>query len=405
MAVKAGEILHVADGFLVDRIQSGGVTSLNINEEVIEELGNYQNVGTIRDIPDLTFEIESFDMSTGIENILTNRAESFATGGTLLDLSTELVDISIMSPFKSSGAFTTVKSILIPHLALESLSYNFSLNDAGSLTATMRGDSLYYSPGDVYYETFNGDGIATAFTYGMGTGGVAGPTIKTVIDGTDYWVLAVEVDGVRQRQGASNDYTATSTVITFNTSPPSGTDNIEVYYAHSTAQTYGQGLHDITKPAGVKGRFVEVVVSDFGGATNRISWTGVQSATLDWRATIERDEEFNNPFIVAQDFDTPEVTGTLGLKASDATVLWDKIMQVTDLDAVTEVANATQEPPQMDVEVIVKDPADGTTLKTLIVPDAKFTVPAMQGQVGNKLETDFTFTSAGGVLEIYVGDN
>lgn len=407
MAIKGGQILHTANGFLVDRIQTAGLSSLNINEERIEELGNYEAIGTIRDIPDLTFELESYDMSTAIENILTGRDESFATGGTELGLVANYTPIDILSPFKQGPAGTNViKSLAIPALSLESLSYSFSLTDPASLSATLRGDSVFYSPGDVYRETFDGDGIVTDFTLGSGTGGTGGvgPTLKTVIDGVDYWVLGVTVDGVRQFQGATSDYTATSTVVSFNTAPASGTENVVIVYALAATQTYAQAVHDSTVPVAVRGRHIEVVVADSGGA-NPVSWTGVQSGNVDWRVTLERDEEFNNPNVVGQDFDIPEVSGSISLKPADATSLWDKIMQAAGVTAVDEVANATNDVPEMEVEVIFKDPADGTSLKTLIIPDAKFTLPSLQGNVGSKLETDFAFSSSAGTLDIYVGDD
>jgi hypothetical protein len=407
MAIKGGQILHTANGFLVDRIQTAGVSSLNINEERIEELGNYQAIGTIRDIPDLTFELESYDMSTAIENILTGRAETFSTPGTELDLVGNYTAIDVLSPFKQGPAGTSiVKSLAIPYLSLESLSYAFSLTDPASMTATLRGDSVFYSPGDVYRETWDGDAVTTDFTLGGGSGGTggAGPSLKTVIAGVDYWVLGVTVDGVRQFQGAASDYTATSTVVSFNTAPASGTDNVVIVYALAATQTYAQAVHDSTVPVAVRGRDIEVIVADSGGG-NPVSWTGVQSGSVDWRVSLERDEEFNNPNVVGQDFDIPEVSGSISLKPSDSTALWDKIMQAAGVSVTDQVANATNDVPELQVEVIFKDPADGSSLKTLIIPDAKFTLPSLQGSVGSKLETDFAYTSAGGVLEIYVGDN
>jgi len=408
MAIKGGQILHTANGFLVDRIQTAGVSSLNINEERIEELGNYLAIGTIRDIPDLSFEVETYDMSPALENILTGRDETFATGGTELGLVANYQPIDILSPFKAGPSGTSViKSIAIPALFLESLSYSFSLTDPATTSATLRGDSLFYSPGDVYREHFDGDAVTTDFTLGTdGTGGTGavGPTLKTIIDSVDYWVLGVLVDGVRQFQGATYDYTATSTVVSFNTAPAAGTENIQIVYAHGTLQTYAAGVHDSTVPIAVRGRDIEVIVSDSGGG-NPVAWTGVQSGTVDWRVSLERDEEFNNPNVVSQDFDIPEVSGSIALKPSDATGLWDKIMQAAGISAVDEVANATNDVPDLDVEIIFKDPADGATLKTLIVPDAKFTLPSLQGSVGSKLETDFAFTSESGSLEVYVEDN
>ena len=75
MAVKAGSIIHVGnDTVLVDRIQSGGPGQVNIPTEKIYELGNYQSVATIRDTPDLTFQLESYDVSTEIETMLAGAA-------------------------------------------------------------------------------------------------------------------------------------------------------------------------------------------------------------------------------------------------------------------------------------------------------------------------------------------
>ena len=405
MAIKGGQILHTVNGFLIDRIQTAGVSSLNINEERIEELGNYEAIGIIRDIPDISFEIETYDMSPALENIFTGRAEDFATGGTQLDLVAEYTAVDVLSPFKTGPAGTTIiKSIAIPYLSLESLSYSFALNDPASMTASMKGDSVFYSPGDVYRETADGDGTTVIFTYGDGTGGVVGPSLKTVIDGTDHWVLGVMVDGVRMFQGT--DYTATATALTFEvgSTPETGTDNVVIVYANATASTWLQAVHDSTVPIAIRGRDIEIIVSDFGGG-NPVSWTGIQSGSIDWRVSLERDEEFNNTQIVAQDFDIPEVSGSVSLKSVNATELWDKIMQAAGVTASDEVANATNDVPKLDVEIILKDPADGSTLKTLICPDAKFTLPALSGSVGSKLETDFAFTSESGVLEIYVGDN
>lgn len=405
MAIKGGQILHTVNGFLIDRIQTGGVNSLNINEDRIEELGNYQAIGTTRDIPDLTFELETYDMSTAIENIITGRTETFGTATTVLDLVGEYTNVDILSPYKGAGSFDVIKSIAVPFLYPESLSYSFALNDPASLTASFRGDSIFYSPGDVYRETWDGDDVTAIFTYGGGTGGVAGPSLKAVIDGVDYFALSVTVDGVKQRQGAALDYTATATAVTFNagSEPATGTANVVVVYASATVATYAQSVHTTTVPVAVKGRNVEIIVADSGGG-NPVSWTGVQSASVDWSVSLERDEEFNNPFVVGQDFDTPDVSGSISLKPSNATELFTKIMQAAGVTATDQVATASNDVLEMEVTFKIMDPADGSTLKTLVVPDAKFLLPALSGTVGSKLETDFTFTSSGGVLDVVVGD-
>lgn len=75
MAVKGGSIVHVGNGVaIIDRVQSGGPDTVNVPTEVINELGNYKSVATVRDVPDLSFSLNSFDVSTEVEQLLTKAA-------------------------------------------------------------------------------------------------------------------------------------------------------------------------------------------------------------------------------------------------------------------------------------------------------------------------------------------
>lgn len=85
MAIKGGQILHVGNGIaVIDRIQTGGPGQLNIPTEKINELGNYKSVATVRDTPDLSFSLESYDVSTEVEALITDVyvGRSFADGVT-----------------------------------------------------------------------------------------------------------------------------------------------------------------------------------------------------------------------------------------------------------------------------------------------------------------------------------
>jgi hypothetical protein len=402
MAIKAGQILHVGDGFLVDRIQSAGAGSVNVNTERIEELGNYQAVATIRDIPDLSFEMETFDMGTEMHELLFN-ADSGDADGTKYDVEIDVKPMDVISPFKGEGLFTTVRGLIIPYLAIESLAYNFSLDNPGSLTVGLRGDSIFYVPGSVYQEIFVGDGAAVIFAFGSGTNGTAGPALSTTIDGVTRYVLGAYIEDTLTtpstftRLKLTTDYAETDSDITF-VATYEATTNMYVLYGNATAATYAQGVHKAVgalTPAAVKGRYVEV---QLGAAQDK--WFGVQSASVEWRATLERDEEFDNPFIVGQDFDVPDVTGTITMKAATAAALFDQILAAHDITS-PEIVNAVTDPPELDMRLVVKDPADGAIIQTLRVPDAQFDPEAISGQVGNKLEVDFNFVSAGGDLDVY----
>ena len=401
MSIKGGQILHVAGGpagvFVIDRIQTAGVTGININEDRIEELGNYEAVGTVRDIPDLTFEIQSFDVTTELESLLTGGADAEANGA-LFNLA-NFVPLDILSPFKTSGAFTISGGIIVPFLNLESMSYNMTLTDSATMTATMRGDSVFYAKGAVWQDVFSGNGATTAFNF------VNGPAYKSVISGDDYYGLSVMVnDGTSwNRMRLGTDYTNTNATVTFLVAPPSGTNNVKIVYASGDAQTFNQAVHAPTKPAGVRGRDIFVRLGNGAATPTYTAWLGVQSANVDWRVTLERDEEFGNPQVVDQDFDVPEVTGSVTMKPRDVDALFTQVQRIANITG-TDVANATQDPPELQLEIKLSDPATGSTLKTLVVPDAKFTMPSVQGNVGQKLEQDFAFTGASGVLNVYKAD-
>ena len=398
MAIKGGQILHVAGSvtasdqgtFVVDRIQTGGLTGVNVNEERIEELGNYEAIGTIRDIPDLTFEIETYDVTTEIESVLTGGDNTEAVG-TLFNLKNyEILDI--LSPYKTSGLFTIDNgSVIIPTLYLESASYAMSLTDPMTATFGFRGDSVFYVPGSPYRESYSGDGIQTVFSF-------ANTALASNIGGDTYYGLAVYVDGVKQRLGS--DYTNTATDVTFTTAPPTGTNNVVLVYGSATAATYGSGVHNTTDPAGVRGRDIQIQLGD--GMATYTDWFGVQSVNIDWSVTLERDEEFNNPTVVQQDFDVPETTGSVTMKPQDVSAFITQVQDIVNIPS-TDIANATDDPPELEFRAIIKDSA-GTTTKTLQVGDAKWTMPAAQGSVGSKLEVDFEFTSSSGTLNIYKGD-
>src|SRR6478609_1045605 len=102
MAIKAGQILHDVHGFVIDRIQTAGAGSVNIPEEKVYELGNFQTVATVRDIPDLSFDLESFDVSCEIEAILTNEDPTSIVDGQEFVFS-DHVPVDINSPFKAGN--------------------------------------------------------------------------------------------------------------------------------------------------------------------------------------------------------------------------------------------------------------------------------------------------------------
>ncbi len=400
MAIKAGQILHDINGTVVNRIQSAGPGNINIPEEKVNELGNFESVCTIRDIPDLSFDLESLSVSTEIESLLTNRSPAAAVDMTEFDLQ-DAVPIDIISPFKSgTNAFDIVNGVIVPHLTLERASYRFGLRQNATQQFTLRGDSIYYVPGSPYKETITNSGV----------GPHSFATTPTILynEGTDALyayniTLKDSSTNVSKRLFLTTDYTTSgspATTFTLNEDLASTYDEIHVVYGSTSPATYSQPVHaGATQPCAIRGKDIDVYVSDGAATPVLVRWDGVQSFEVTWSVTLENDEEFGNTHFVGSDFDVPEVTGSIGIKAEDATNLFEKIRNAQNIDVAETIGE--NESATLEIEVRISDPDTGSVVKTFYIPDARFTVPSLSGRVESKLEATFNFSSDAGSLLIY----
>lgn len=407
MAVKAGQIIHVGNGtVLIDRIQTGGPGQLNIPTEKIRELGNYKSVATVRDTPDLQFQLESLDVSTEIEQMLCG--VSSIDPGDGLDLAT-CVPIDIASQFKAgllaADPTLVTDSVAVPFLYMESIAYRFGLRDNASQQVSLRGDTIFYNPGATFVQTAVGSGVAAQEIV------TAHPAYQAAVS-DDRRVLAVEVDAERLTFGvdyteAYGSVTAGAAVTTIELLATYAADQtIRIIYSSPDTVQYAQAVHPDTtvKPAAVKGRDIEIYIGGYdpddipASAVNKLR--SVQSVNIDWRVQLDKDEEFGNHFSVANDFDVPAVTGTVNIKPRDVANLLSTIRLVTGVtDPLLAVGPDTA--PPLVLDVVIKDPEDGTPVKRLHVPDARFVVPGFTGQVQQKLAVDLAFESDEGTLLVF----
>lgn len=410
MAIKGGELITVGNQILLDRLQNAGPGQVNIPIEKIYELGNYLSVGSVLDIPDLSFPCESWDASAEMEAMLTGGDFATDPAGTEYALSKSLVQ-DVVQQFKAGktapAPFEVIGSIAVPFLAVESVSYNFGLRENAAQTVTLKGDGLIYGPAgsSMYVEEVAGSGVAAqAIVLAQS----AYPNNDDAVGGVRY-VLSVVlgVSGKRLLKGL--DYTEVATgagpgkavTVTVTAAVPA-TDNIRVVYCSPTTASYPQASHaldSVTRPAAIRGRNIEVFV---GGVALADKWNSVQSVTADYKVTLQRDEEFGNNNIVGQDYDVPETTGTVVVKPRDYAELVARIHKITGAATATESVGALRRV-TLPLDIVLHSPLDGSVLKTLHVPDAKFTVPGFSGRVQTKLEVTLNYESDGGDLLVYKG--
>ena len=438
MAIKAGAILHDVNGFVVDRVQSAGPGNLNIPEEKIYELGNWGTIATVRDIPDLSFDLESFDVFSEFEGLLLGKDGAANPGSAAVgnQLSGQVgsnevdfknhVPIDVISPFKSRrDAYDIVKGLAVPYLTLERATYRYGLRQNATQAFTLRGDSIYYTPGVPRYqtETLGANVGASSYTFDYSPGIVYYEGAEAIYA---FCVVAVGTNGSYRRLFEPSDYQSTSTgvaltaagyekaiALSSNGATP-GEVTLRFVYATTTASnpaTYqttnpsGNAVHTNAslKPAAVRPKDIDVYIADSVTSLNWTRMNSVQSAEVSWSVTLENDEEFGNKHYVAQDYDVPNVTGTIGVKPFDPADLWNKLAQITGLPTTQVIGPEITVPVPILVEV--RHPDTGAIVKSIYCPDARFQVPGLQGRIQTKLETTFSFTSDAGDLSVFNGDS
>lgn len=410
MSIKAGDLLHVGNQVLIDRAQTAGPGTLNVPTTKIYELGNYLSVATVRDNPDLTFTMESLDASAALEALLTGRTFSADAAGHTYDLST-MTTMDVASMFKpgrtASNAFDVVGSVAAPFLTVESIAYAFGLTEGSRQTVTLRGDSIYYAKGMAYVQEAAGTGAANqtlALTH------TALPYNGDTVAATTRYALSVSLIKSQTRLVIGTDYQETATgagagksvTVTLLKAIPTS-ETVRVTYQSDVANSYPQASHEPAsgdRPAALRGRDIEVRV---GGYSITDRWSAVQSVTADWRVQLTKDEELGSATAVSQDYDVPSVTGTVVIKPRNVQELLNRVHQIAGVSSDTEVVGAQQVVP-LPLEIVLHSPADGHILKTLSIPDARFTLPGFSGRVQTKLEVTFNWESDAGILLVTKND-
>lgn len=273
--------MHVGNNaVLLDRLQTGGPGTVNIKRDMIYELGNYKSVGAISDIPDLSFSMESFDVSCAMEALLLD-VELKDTHSYVLESAKVLNVKSAFKPGQNAPSeFDTVGSAAVPCLHLESVSYKYGIGNANAAqTATLKGDSLYYNPGSTYIDSAVGTGTANQVIV------TAHPAYAITEGGIDRRTLAITAGEKRLLIGV--DYTesygsitagAAVTTITILAAVPN-TDTIYVTYASPDVEAFPQSVHALV--SGISGTLTTPATAAGSTILTDVELTAGDSVILD----------------------------------------------------------------------------------------------------------------------------
>jgi hypothetical protein len=116
---------------------------------------------------------------------------------------------------------------------------------------------------------------------------------------------------------------------------------------------------------------------------------------------LDNDEELGNDQYVASDYDVAEVTGNVVVRAATISDLMETIQQIAAVPDGEIIGPYTAK--SLPLEARITHPDTGAVLKTIYVPDAKFTIPPIQGRVQQKLEVTIPWRGVTGEMYVYKG--
>jgi hypothetical protein len=401
LSVKTGSLIWNGNGFVLDRVQNAGPSALNLARTRVYEDGNPQAVGIVSDQPDLTFDIESWDMSTDFEAINLGLDPAAVTSGQSLVL-TDSVPLDVLSPWRRRNSATVTKGgIIIPALYLETAAYRYGVRQQAAETFTYKGDAEFWSPGAPYRQSFAKSGA--------GPYALAHTAIVYRETGVAQFVLGlcwIDPDGTYKRLFHGLDYTDTANSFTLTaaaTAAMPGTATLHAMYSSLTQQTVPQQITKTTaeKPAAYQSKDIDVYISDGQPTPTMVRWDRVQTAEVTWKVTRQATEELGNPHYVEQDYDVPDVSGTITVRPSDIDNLLAKLAQALNV-AAGEVVGVLSSTP-LEMEVRVSHPDTKAPVKTHYIPDARFSPPTLQARANSSQDFPFPFQSEAGLHEVIKG--
>lgn len=423
MALTGAQILTQAGLFVLDRVQSAGPGDISITRDKVYELGNGYSIGTTKGVPQVTYDIESFDTTAEFEAYLIGedpRTFSSSVGSNEIDFG-NAIPIDIISPMKASKNSEVIAAgAIAPYLTLSSARYRFGVGENATQNFSMNGDASFITPGQPYIEEFTNTGAGpytlarAAETYTSG-GDTIYVTSVCLFDSTTKAYKRVYFDSeaaVDTPTAPTYGYTnPTNTTLYLYDDLSSTYDTVRVTYSTQTKENYSQTgntpygtvTHATTsvKPAAVRSQDLDVYIGTPGATPVWSRLTSVQNIEASWSVNLENDEELGNRFYVSSDYDVPEVSGSIGIKPINVTDLVEKVTKITGVTAGEIIGPDSSV--AVPIEMRISHPTTGARLKTIYVPDAIFNIPGLNGQVQTKLESTLSWTSDSGTMKVYNG--
>jgi hypothetical protein len=375
------------DSFKASRIQR---VSLNTEQQsdVKNELGNRQNVGTVKDTPNITLSFSAFDVGIKIFAALTGtNPDAYPAAGVDIE---NLSEIDAIVQIKSDTVEDYVKSLHGRKLQIRDFTFNYSVDGDSTEEYTAIGSSRRYLAYDVIVDKFVSG--TTSFTLSqtpvqLKNGNNA---LSVVLDG-EY---LTEVTGAP----ATGEYRVVGTTLT--TGDSRVAQVLAVYHANP-AGTNWTDVSDALLPVAIRGKDVKITI-----AANSIS--RVQSVSINGNLNVTTVKELGNRDVVGYQRQIATVEGTITVLDTDNDLISLLAEGVLGSGIEWQPGDASCNDTPLELLIKLVDPCDEigapTVLKTVRIPEAIITSDGYTVNVQDNAQIAFNFRSDTAQCIIYSGE-
>jgi len=380
-------IVGSRDSFIASRVQRVSLTT-DIPTTDIDELGNPQHAGVVKDTPNITMTFSAFDVGVKVFSVMTG-TDATAYPGAGVDIES-LSEIDAILYVKSATATDYIKSAHAKRLQVRDFAFSYSVDGESTEDYTAVGSEKRWFKNDVVVDKFT-------------TGSTSFALNETPIQlkNGDY-LLSVVLDGeylteVGDGLEATGEYSVSGTTLT--TFDSRSSQLLAAYHANPAGSNWSD-VSDDTMPAAVRGRDVKIEI----GANNILR---VQSVTINGTLNSEPVREMGNRVIVGYQSQNPTVDGTITVLDTD-TELIDLLTTGSIASGDTEFEiGSTCSVSGVDLEITIYDPCDvtvsGIILKTVYVPSIEVIGDSYTSNVNNNASQVFNFKSTDAQCLVYSG--
>jgi len=371
-------IVGPSGNFMAHRVQRVDIPA-NIPTTTINELGNSQHVCVMSDAPEVTATFQAFDVSHKIFSYMTgNDPDAFPIAG--VDVG-DLNYCDLIMYVKEADVNEHLKCVHARYMRVTDFTFTYSVDAECTEEYTLGGSEKRYFANDVVVDSGNLIAGQMVLSYSPKTLKKGNKIISMIVDGD--WLVE------------DTDYTIAGTTITV--SGATTEYALAVYHTQSGVMTWTD-ISDAVSPCAIRGKNIPIEI----GANHMYR---VQSVTIRGTFPNTKIMEMGNIVPVGYITDPPDITGDITVMDTDnEMVSLFSTGAINDADGYGEFGVDEYEERTLVLDVIIKDPADNTTvLKTVRIPKMKITSDGTTSNVGGQLTATFGFTSSDALCTVFSG--